>query len=453
MRRYTILIVDDDIATRFGLSEFLRARGFEVCEAKSCSEAERILHTVRLDAVVCDLRLPDGDGLEVLARLRRSDQAIPFIILTGYGTIEAAVQAIKEGAEQFLTKPVELSTLAVLLERVLDDRRNRRTYLASKTQRQRETANPFWGTSPAILELASIAKKVSVSDSPILIIGETGAGKQVLAQWLHQSGLRGDEPFIDLNCAGLMRDLLETELFGHEKGAFTGAVTAKPGLLEVAHRGTLFLDEIGDMDPAVQPKLLKVLEEKRFRRLGDVRDRHVDVRLIAATHHDLKQRISENKFRDDLYFRISTVRLRVPPLRDRRDDIPALAEHLLTKCAAAMGREIPGLSQDAVQLLKDHHWPGNIRELRNVLEHALLLCESDLIRPRDLSFLLSPPQENLRPVENLTLEDMERRHIESVLRREQGNVEKAAALLDVPRSSLYQKIQKYGLRRGAAKQP
>jgi len=272
----------------------------------------------------------------------------------------------------------------------------------------------------------------------------TITGKGVLATWLHKHGPRAEEAFVDLNCAGLSREFLETELFGHEKGAFTGALASKTGLLEVADRGTVFLDEIGDMGSEVQPKLLKVLEEKRFRRLGDVRDRRVDIRLVAATHQDLTQLIHEKKFRSDLYYRISTVPLVVPPLRERVEDIPVLAERLLQRLAAVLGRGEIVLSPDAMRTLQDYPWPGNIRELRNVLERAILLCEKDALAPGDLAFDHGSGALCVDD-SNLTLQELERRHIERVLQEEHGQFSRAAVRLGIPKSTLYQKVKKYGI--------
>jgi DNA-binding NtrC family response regulator len=305
---------------------------------------------------------------------------------------------------------------------------------------------PFLGTSEAIRRLAEHARKVVAYDSPVLISGKTGSGKGVLAAWIHKNGLRADEPFMDLNCAGLSREFLETELFGHEKGAFTGAVTAKEGLLEVAHRGTLFLDEIGDMDPEVQPKLLKVLEEKRFRRMGDTRDRQVDVRLITATHRPLEALVKESRFRSDLYFRISTIPLVVPSLQERPEDILPLARYLLKRIGSDLGRgaEIE-LGPDAETALQNYRWPGNVRELKNVLERAVLLGNTRELSREDLFFagpFSDPPEAEGA---DLSLQELERRHIERVLRQQRGRVEAAARLLGVPRSSLYEKIKKHGI--------
>jgi DNA-binding NtrC family response regulator len=288
---------------------------------------------------------------------------------------------------------------------------------------------------------------VAASSSPILIEGETGSGKGVLARWLHRCGPRADEPFVDMNCAGLSREFLETELFGHEKGAYTGAVQSKPGLLEVAHRGVTFLDEIGDLDPQVQPKLLKVLEEKRFRRLGEVRDRQVDIQLIAATHQDLAGLTREKRFRSDLYYRISTIPLRMPALRERSEDIPVLARRLLEGFSNDLGRRGLTLSPDAERRLTTYSWPGNVRELRNVLERALLLSGRDMIASEDLRFEGpgAAPTVAASPGAPLTLEDLEKRHIASVLQTLGGRVAEASQRLGIPRSTLYQKIKKYGI--------
>jgi len=329
------------------------------------------------------------------------------------------------------------------LQRLLQKQRNYHKQLASKSRQVRQAIDPFVGTSAAIRALADQAKKILSTESPVLILGETGTGKGVLARWLHENSPRADEAFVDLNCAGLTRELLETELFGHEKGAFTSATASKQGLFEVAHRGTIFLDEVGDVDLQIQPKLLKVLEEKRFRRLGDVRDRQVDVRLIAATHQDLGQLVREKRFRDDLYFRISTIPLSFPSLRERIEDIPTLAKYMLDKVGADLGRGELHLDQGCIQALQAYSWPGNIRELRNVIERAVLLSEQKQITLNDLHFdghtQVGAPFLDSR----LTLLELEKQHIERVLQEEHGRVEIAAKRLGIPRSSLYQKIKKF----------
>ncbi|HEY6244036.1 MAG TPA: sigma-54 dependent transcriptional regulator [Pyrinomonadaceae bacterium] len=443
MARNKILVVDDEPGVRFGIRDFLEQQGYEIEEAQSCEDAQNLFRTSRPDIVIADYMMPDGTALDLLPRLKEIDPDTPLLVLTAHGSIDLAVRAIKEGAEQFLTKPLELPALQVILQRLLQKQRNHHKQLASKTRQVRQAVDPFIGTSPAIRALADQARKILSSESPILIRGETGSGKGVLARWLHENSPRADEAFVDLNCAGLSRELLETELFGHEKGAFTSATASKQGLFEVAHRGTIFLDEVGDVDLQIQPKLLKVLEEKRFRRVGDVRDRQVDVRLIAATHQDLGQFVREKKFRDDLYFRISTIPLSFPPLRERIEDIPTVAQYLLNKVSVDLGRGELILDEDCIRALQAYSWPGNIRELRNVIERAVLLSDQHCITIKDLHFdghgSVGAPFLDSR----LTLLELEKQHIERVLQEEHGKVEKAAKRLGIPRSSLYQKIKKH----------
>ena len=443
MSRYKVLVVDDESGVRFGIRDFLEQHGYELEEAESCQDAQHIFRTSRPDIVIADYMLPDGTALDLLPRLKEIDSGIPLLVLTAHGSIDLAVRAIKEGAEQFLTKPLELPTLLVILQRLLQKQRNHHKQLASKSRQVRQAIDPFIGTSSAIRALKEQAHKILSTESPVLILGETGTGKGVLARWLHDNSPRTDEAFVDLNCAGLSRELLETELFGHEKGAFTSATASKQGLFEVAHRGTIFLDEVGDVDLQIQPKLLKVLEEKRFRRVGDVRDRQVDVRLIAATHQDMGQLVREKRFRDDLYFRISTIPLSFPALRERIEDIPTMAQYLLNKVSADLGRGDLRLDENCIQALKAYSWPGNIRELRNVIERAVLLSDQKTITINDLHFdghtQVGSPFLDSR----LTLLELEKQHIERVLQEEKGRVEKAAKRLGIPRSSLYQKIKKH----------
>ena len=443
MSRNKVLVVDDESGVRFGIRDFLEQHGYEIEEAETCQDAQHIFRTSRPDIVIADYMMPDGTALDLLPRLREIDSGIPLLVLTAHGSIDLAVRAIKEGAEQFLTKPLELPTLLVILQRLLQKQRNHHKQLASKSRQVRQAIDPFIGTSAAIRALREQAHRILSTESPVLILGETGSGKGVLARWLHDNSPRAEEAFVDLNCAGLSRELLETELFGHEKGAFTSATATKQGLFEVAHRGTIFLDEVGDVDLQIQPKLLKVLEEKRFRRVGDVRDRQVDVRLIAATHQDMGQLVRERRFRDDLYFRISTIPLSFPALRERTEDIPTMAQYLLDKVSADLGRGELRLDENSIQALKAYSWPGNIRELRNVIERAVLLSDQKTITINDLHFdghtQVGSPFLNSR----LTLLEMEKQHIERVLQEERGRVEKAAKRLGIPRSSLYQKIKKH----------
>jgi DNA-binding NtrC family response regulator len=445
----TILIVEDEESVRTPLRGFLKSKGYAVEEADSLKTAEQGFRKNPPDAVVMDFSLPDGNGLTLIRSLKALDSSVPVVMLTGHGTIDLAVAAIKEGAEQFFTKPVELPALLVVIERALANQRVRHASLARKSTDARRAVDPFQGESPVIRRLASQAARVVSSSIPILVRGETGTGKGVLARWLHENGPRSDEAFVDLNCAGLSKDLLESELFGHEKGAFTGAVAAKSGLLEMAHRGTVFLDEIGEIDIQVQPKLLKVIEELRFRRLGDVRDRQVDVRLVAATHRDLAHLVEEQKFREDLFYRIKGIPLVVPPLRERGRDVVLLARTLLERMGVEMARPGLRLSGAAEKSIEAHSWPGNIRQLRNVLEHAALMADHTTLEAEDLGEDLSTAT---RPTtDRMTLEALEGRHIEAILREEQWVIPRACAVLGVSRSALYHKIKKHGiaLRRSA----
>jgi DNA-binding NtrC family response regulator len=444
MARNRILIVDDEEGVRFGIRSFLEASGYEVDEAPTLAAALERMAALPPDLAVVDYRLPDGTALALLAALAEAHLAVPVIMLTAYASIELAVEAMREGAEHFLTKPVELPTLAVVIERVLENQRNRAKQLAGRTGWAAREPDPFAGSSRAVRLLAAQAAKVVASDSPILIRGETGTGKGVLARWLHDHGPRAEEALVDLNCAGLSRELLESELFGHARGAFTGASANKPGLLEVAHRGTVFLDEIGDLDPAVQPKLLKVIEEKRFRRLGDVRDRSVDVRLVSATHWDLAGRVKEGSFRSDLYYRVAAIPLVLPALRERLEDLPALVEVLLERLRQELGRPEVRLTAEAMEALAGYPWPGNLRELRNVLERAILLAEGPSIGRRDLRFDLAAGAAVGSPE---TLREVEVEAIRRALETEGGRVSRAASRLGIPRSSLYQKMKRYGLAR------
>lgn len=444
MPKARILLIEDDPAVRHGMAAFLRANDLEVDETETCSAALERFRQVGHDVVVADYSLPDGTSLDVLAQVKKLGEDTPFIILTAHGSIDLAVRAIKEGAEQFLTKPVESKALLVLVRRLLQQRRiSKRQAVA--VREQPGALNPFQGTSPAIRALEDQARKMLEWDSPILVLGETGAGKGVLARWIHANGPRSEEAFVNLNCAGLTRELLESELFGFERGAFTGAVSAKQGLLEVGHRGVVFLDEIGDMDPSIQPKLLKALEEKTFRRLGDVRDRHVDIRLIASTNLDLEEAVRAKRFRDDLYYRVSTLTLTIPALRERVEDIPVLARAILHGVCRRMGKAEVDLQPDAEDLLLTYSWPGNIRELANVLERAMILQKGHRLEASDLGLQPRRPQDAGPAAGMLSLRDMERAHIDRVLLSTGGNVTEAAKILGMARRTLYDRMKTLGI--------
>ena len=446
MSEPTVLLVEDDSAVRHGIAAYLRANGLAVDEAETCQQAMERFRAVIHDVVVADYSLPDGTSLDILPQVKKLAEATPFVILTAHGSIDLAVRAIKDGAEQFLTKPVESKALLVLVRRLLQQQRLRkRQEIVARTQPG--LLDPFVGRSLQIRQLEERARLMLDWDSPLLILGETGSGKGVLARWIHANGPRREEAFVNLNCAGLTRELLESELFGHERGAFTGAVNPKPGLLEVGHRGIVFLDEIGDMDPAIQPKLLKALEEKTFRRLGDVRDRHVDIRLVASTNLDLEEAVRSKRFRDDLYYRISTLTLRIPSLRERPDDVLVLGRSILASVCGRIGRAVPDLTPDAEEVLRRYPWPGNIRELANVLERSMILIKGDTLDAAGLGLetaMPAPPPEDGRL---LTMREMERQHVERVLARTGGNVTEAAEILGIARRTLYDRMKRLG--RGA----
>jgi DNA-binding NtrC family response regulator len=438
-----VLIVDDEEAIRFAIGRYFERRGLVTAPAETLADARRIVAERAIDAAVVDWSLPDGDGLTLLRELKATDSNLPVVMLTGHATIALAVQTIRDGAEQFLTKPVDLDALVAIVERALRARREHLRVLAEKDRGRRESIDPFVGESAAIRRLAHEASRVAAAPVPVLLLGPTGSGKGVIARWLHEQGPRSGEAFVDLNCAGLSRELLESELFGHLRGAFTGAVANKLGLFEQAHRGTIFLDEIGDLPLDLQPKLLKAVEEKSFRRLGDVQTRRVDVRLVAATHRDLEARSLEGGFRHDLYFRLSTVTLRVPPLAERGRDVLALAEPMLLRLSAELGRSAPTLSPSAQALLLAHAWPGNVRELRNRLERALLMREGGTLEAADFDLAAPAVAGGVAPPSSLR--EAERRHLELTLRYVDSRVDRAASLLGLSRSALYEKLRGHGI--------
>jgi DNA-binding NtrC family response regulator len=445
MSKSKILVADDDEIILFAIRDFLEQYGYVVDEAQTCAEAGIKYRTDIYDLVILDYSLPDGNGLELLLQLKEIDSRVPVIMLTGFASIELAVKAIQQGAEQFLTKPLDLPAMLIVIERTIENDRNRRRMMVNTSRsRPEKEINPFIGTSSIIRNLEEQVRLIAGTDSPIIILGETGTGKSELARWIHRHSARANEPMLELNCGGFTREFLETELFGHEKGAFTGAINTKIGLLEAAHRGTVFLDEIGDMDLQIQPKLLKVLEEKRFRRLGEVQDRKVDFRLVAATHQNIEKLIQEMAFRLDLYYRISAIKVLVPPLRDRTEDIPSFAQAILDGLTNECGRDLMNLTESAEHKMQRYSWPGNIREMRNVLERAIIGAKSLGINDTDIELPGNQQNEDKASSAHLTLEELERNYIRQILNEEDGHVDRAAKRLNIPRSTLYQKIKAFG---------
>ena len=418
-----ILVVDDDAHIRQALVERFTARKFDVRSAESGKDALSKIVNEQPDVVLLDLQLPDGDGFWVLQRLREEGVEATVVVITAFGTVDKAVQAMKEGAYDFIQKPFEPALVEETVRRALERSSLRRTVRAAE---------------PAVIGLAAaveLARKAAKSDATVLLLGESGTGKEVIARYIHRSG-----PFVAVNAAALAETLLESELFGHEKGAFTGAVARRPGKFELAHGGTIFLDEIGDITPAMQAKLLRVLQERAFERVGGTETLTVDVRVIAATNRDLKKRVAEGQFREDLYYRLNVLSIALAPLRERRADIRPLAEHFL--------RELkPGarLAADTLQALERYDWPGNARELRNAVERAVALSEAEEIGPGDLppELLLS---ESLPPDSfHGQVEDFRRRLIRETLARHGGNQTRAAEALKLQRTYLARLIRQLGL--------
>jgi DNA-binding NtrC family response regulator len=443
-----LLLVDDDPATCFAIADYLSHHAIEVTVAGHCAGALELVRGSTFDLAVIDHNLPDGNSQTLLHALRGECPDLAVVILTGVSDLDLAVRSLQEGADHFLTKPIDLATMLVILQRTLSSRRNAR--LAASRALRPTASSPFASGGEATRALARTAERVAASTSPILILGETGAGKGVLARWIHHASARGAEPWVELNCAGLSRELVESELFGHERGSFTGAATAKPGLLEVANRGTIFLDEVAELDLVVQAKLLKVLEEQRFRRIGSVHDVSVSVRLIAATSAPVRAMVEDGRFRKDLYFRLATVILTVPPLRERRDEIAALARAILAQLSPVHGRQV--LAPDAIAALEAYPWAGNVRELRNVLERAALFTDGTIIDGKTIEQHLHVDGAAALHAEpaarKLTLAEVEREHIAAVLGACRGQVDEAAQWLGVPRSTLYEKIRRLKLTPG-----
>jgi DNA-binding NtrC family response regulator len=385
-----VLVVEDKESLRTMLRKTLEARGYGVREAGDAYEARRQLQQARFVAVVTDLRLPAGSGFDVLEAAREGDAELPVIVMTAFGTVEEAVRAMKQGAADFLTKPVDTDHLLLLLERASERRRIATEYSLLKEEYQRRFGLPrVLGEDPAWRETLEGIQRAAATDTTVLLQGESGTGKELLSKALHQLSARAKGPFVAINCAAIPENLLENELFGHEKGAFTGATGRKAGKAELAHRGTLFLDEIGDLPLPLQAKILRIVQERQFERVGGVQTLTVDVRLVAATNRDLKEAVARKEFREDLYFRLSVLPIMIPPLRRRRGDIPLLADAFLERYGRELGRKDLRFSEDARAALLAHPWPGNVRELQNCIERATILCAGVEIRPEHLR--LSPP--------------------------------------------------------------
>ncbi len=443
-----ILIVDDEEAARQGLGQILTEDGYEVFLASDGEEALRQVAQESPDILLTDLRMPGMDGHELLNRVRQGYPDMTVVIMTAHGTIRSAVQALQEGAEDYLTKPIDVEELEHLLERI-----RKKKALLTETRILRERLDDKYrfeniiGRSPEMLEVFRLVEQVAPTQASILIGGESGTGKELIAQAIHQRSPRRDAPFVKVSCAALPETLLESELFGHERGSFTGAVARRAGRFELAAGGTIFLDEIGDVPPGMQVKLLRFLQERQFERVGGNRTLTVDVRVIAATHRDLPALIREGKFREDLYYRLNVIEIIIPPLRTRSQDIPLLVEYFIQKFSSANGKEIEGLTDETLAALMAYSWPGNVRELEHAIERAIILARD---RHLDLSLfpvIPRPEAPSKRPaglvVPGATLEEIERDAIQRTLEAVGGSTTRAAAILKISPRTIQYKMKQY----------
>ncbi|MBD3419746.1 MAG: response regulator [Chitinivibrionales bacterium] len=434
-----ILIVEDNEAAVFGYERYLKGKGHLTKAAESIGDATALLREQAFDVALLDIGLPDGSGLDLLTFIKQDSPLTSVIIITGQNEVKLAVEAMQKGAENFLTKPVNMEELSVSIDKALDIRTLRKR--DSNVQRLAGAAEPFFGDSRGMQDALNLAKIGAQEETVILLTGETGTGKGVFAKWIHDNSRRKNESFVELNCSALKGDLLKSELYGHAKGAFTSAIKDRTGLVEVADKGTLFLDEIGDMDQEVQAQLLKTIEEKSFRRIGENTIRHSDFRLICATNRELAEEVNRGAFRSDLYFRICVFPIKLPSLRERSDDIEGLASFLL----ARLGYQHLPLGSDVKKLISEQSWTGNVRELRNALERAMLLSQRGPLGPNHFTglthFTVAPQQSE---PDTLNIEAMEKRYIQKALLRYK-NKSKACKELGISMSSLYRKIEQYKL--------
>jgi len=443
-----ILIVEDDRAQREGLERALHDR-YEVLLAEDGARAMQTLESAPVDVLLTDLKMPGVDGLSLLRRALSLTNPPVCIVMTAYGSIENAVQAMQAGAYHYITKPVNLDELELVLQRALSSRRieAENVHLREQLDKKFGVENII-GQSPAMLQVFEIAQQVSPTRATVLITGETGTGKELVAHAIHNLSPRKNGPFIAVHAAELSPTLLESELFGHEKGAFTGAVERRIGRFELADGGTLFLDEVGEIDPTIQVKLLRVLEERAFERVGGSKTLSVDVRLVAATNRDLKKLVSEGKFRDDLFYRLSVVTIALPPLRERREDIPLLVHTFLQQSARENGRNVREITQEAVNVLMAYDWPGNVRELRNTIEQMVVLARGERLTLRDVPAAIRGGADLTKITvvrAGMTVEEAERQLMVQALKEMHGNRTRAAQKIGMSRRTLHRKLKKYGL--------
>lgn len=446
---HRILVVDDEVIARDNLAILLRKRKYEVDTAANGEEAMRALAGADYDLVLTDLMMDDMDGMTLLRHIRQHHAETEVIMVTGYATVETAVLAMQEGAYHYLAKPYRIEEARALVQKALEKRAlNQEVHRLREQLRERALPVPILGSAPCIVELKRLIAKIAPSEASVLILGETGTGKELAARMVHLFSRRSDRRFLAINCGAFNDALLESELFGHEQGAFSGAARLKKGLFEAAEGGTLFLDEVGEMSLSMQVKLLRALQERSIRRVGGTADIPVDVRIVAATNRDLKRETESGSFRPDLFYRLNVVSLRMPALTDRRADIPLLAHYFIEKSARDMNVTPPEIGQDAIDALARYPFPGNVRELQNIIERAVVLCGEGVIRAGHLpADMFDAPQHVMRSEERkaLTLEENEREHIMWMLDQAGGNRTMAARLLGIDRASLWRKLKRFGV--------
>src|SRR5579883_1944994 len=451
MNRKSILVVEDEEKLRRVVGMHLSSAGYEVKAAGTAEEA--IKYAGDADLILTDLRLPGMDGLALLEKLNAQNSQAPVVVMSAFGTVENAVEAMKKGAVDFLPKPFSLDHLSVVVEKALevsklrDENRELREALGKKYQFEN-----IIGRSPAMQEIFATIERVAGTRATVLLCGESGVGKDMIARAIHQHSPRRERPFVKINCTAIPENLMESELFGYEKGAFTGANTSKPGKFEQADTGTVFLDEIGDVPAAIQVKLLRVLQEREFERLGSNVTRHIDVRLVAATNQDLRAALEQGTFREDLYYRLNVVPINIPPLRDRKQDIPFLANHFVRKLAPDTGCRVEAITDAGMEKLMAYHWPGNVRELENVIERSLVMCASTYLDAADIKLESGAPRPKPQNDGNvhflpdgMTLDQYEQELIREALKRAGGNKSQAARLLGLTRNALRYRLTQMGL--------
>jgi DNA-binding NtrC family response regulator len=448
-RNWEILVVDDEEIMRVSLAAWLQEDGFAVDTAASGAEAIALARQKDYAVYFVDLKMPPGiDGIETMMEIRRLRPDAAIVIITAYATVDTAITAMKEGAQEYIVKPCNPEEISLLVGRIIKVKNlQRENLILRKKLSRRYRFGDLVSKSARMQEVFELIRNVADIRSTVLILGESGTGKELVARALHYSGGRADRPFVAVSCAALTETLLESELFGHERGSFTGAVERRRGKLETANEGTLFLDEIGEISQKVQVDLLRVLQERSFFRVGGSEEVRVDVRVIAATNLDLGQAVREGRFRDDLYYRLNVIVIDLPPLRDRREDIPLLAKEFIARLAPELGRGVTDLSDGAMRVLLDHPWPGNVRELENAVERAIVTARSHVLDEDDFSFLRQPGSPGRwAPPTDMSLEEVEREVILATLRRWAGNVKQTAAVLGIDRSTLYDRLHRYGAR-------